>query len=1020
MVAWGLRGTFPMSAFLFASILALSAPLPAAAQEVHAFNVVAADPASAIRAFGVQAGLQILASADDLKGKKFNSVSGNISTEQALTSLLAGTGLDHRYVGDRAVALVSQNATGDTPPPARVSGSVARSAADPSGDSVLIAQVDEKPKAKASDKDQQTVKNAEKAAEKPAQLEEVVVTGSRIPLLGGQGPQDVKIYTREQIDQSGQTSIADFVNTLPDVSIAFTESGQQIAYGITTVTLHGLPLGTTLVLINGRRVETSGAAGTNAVDAFDLNSIPLAAVERIEVLSEGSSAVYGSDAIAGVVNIVLKSNFSGLEVNAKYGGATGTDEWDTSLAWGERWGDVAAISLLGTFQDRSELLGLDRSITSNNNYTPFGGPNSQATSCNPGNIFTLDGSNLPGTQSPFAGVAPNAQGNPAQTGFKGTPGVLNQCSTGGYNSYIPATRREGMLAQASYSVSPNVELFTELLFSDVLETLQSAPPALVGFPAFDFSEFTAPASNPYNPFGETVGISLLLTELGATQSTLETRFFRPLVGVRGHFLENWEWETAAWDSEDWSEFRSTNTPNSTAIQNALNSTNPATALNPFVAGAHGSPQFLQSLVFEENQNFVGQTLSANAFLRGRIFKLPAGPVRVVLGGEYERDRLYWNNLNNLTFGAPGSADFQRRHYASFVEAQIPILASGARPEGADTLLAATLAGRYDRYDEFGGKATPQAGIEWRPVDSLLIRGTYGRSFKAPSLYDLYSPVASFQTFVVDPRLNNATEFITENLGGNPNVKPENGVSRTLGFVYSGKAIPDLRFSVTYWSLLLHDAINLLTVQTIVANENLFPNLVVRAPGQNGEPGPITEVNPTYINFGDYDVRGLDYQLSYRYRTAIGDWLPSLSATQTYHYTQALTPNTAPIEVVGEAQDTGNFSPRWKGMAAISWSWKEYLASVNARYIGQYLDYQDFPTTRMLGNEWFFDSSFRYQISGAQHSPYAPRNFYVQIGGVNVLNKLPRYSNFAFGTIGYDPAESDIRGRFIYAQIGARF
>jgi len=182
-------------------------------------------------------------------------------------------------------------------------------------------------------------KQDEQAKRKPIQLEEVVVTGSRIPTHVNEGAQEVKIYTREKIEQSGRSTVADFLNTLPAASVSITESsiGTQPNYGVTTVQLHGLPVGTTLVLINGRRLETSGSSQAGTAAFFDLNNIPLAAVDRVEVVSEGSSAIYGSDAIAGVVNIILKRNFDGFETNLKYGGASGTDETNASLAWGRRY-----------------------------------------------------------------------------------------------------------------------------------------------------------------------------------------------------------------------------------------------------------------------------------------------------------------------------------------------------------------------------------------------------------------------------------------------------------------------------------------------------------------------------------------------------------------------------------------------------------------------------------------------------------------------------------------------------------
>lgn len=207
---------------------------------------------------------------------------------------------------------------------------------------------------------------AKKNEAKPAALEEVIVTGSRIPLPPDEGARDVKIYTRHDIDQSGTTTVSEFLNTLPDASLAINENGTQTLAGTTTVQLHGLPLGTTLLLLDGRRVNTSGATQPYHVSYFDLNTIPLTAVDRVELLSQGSSAVYGSDAIAGVVNVVLKKGFDGFEANTKYGSADEHHEVGADLAWGRRW-DAGSVGVIGTYLTRTELPRYDRALTNDNN-----------------------------------------------------------------------------------------------------------------------------------------------------------------------------------------------------------------------------------------------------------------------------------------------------------------------------------------------------------------------------------------------------------------------------------------------------------------------------------------------------------------------------------------------------------------------------------------------------------------------------------------------------------------------------
>ena len=962
----------------------LIAPPIRADEAKTTFNIPAQDLSTALREFARQSSREILFSSEVAQGKKTKGVKGDLTADAALTKLLAGTGL-----------VVAKSANGTT----LVTTPDAKEASGKSGPPIAPSGATNNP--------QQGSRTNEAGPGRTALLEEVLVTGSRIPLTTLEGPQAINAYTKEQIDRSGQTTLGGFLNSLPDVPVSVNENAFQTFAGGTTLQLHGLPLGTTLVLLNGRRVETSGAeAGFNF---FDLNNIPLAAVERIEVLGAGSSAIYGSDAIAGVVNIILKQNFSGLEASAKYGSANRTDESNASVAFGRKW-DRGSVSLVGSFQTRSDLEGFERSITGNNNYTQFGGIDARASGCNPGNVRTLDGSNLPGVGAPNAAVPVGFTGTPTQQEFAGTAGVTNKCSNTGYYSYIPEARRAGLLATADYKVTSGFTLFTEQLYSHSQQVTGAPPPGLSG---------TVSASNPFNPFGEAVHVSSRFTTLGRTFATLNTDFLRSLVGAKGELPNDWHWEIAAWDAQDSSHYSISNTTYNSggAIRAALSSSDPATALNPFVDGAQGSQALLNSFVYDEKNKYLGQTLAANAFIRGPIVKTPAGPIDLVLGSEYNRDKLYTDLINLVPFYPPNTATtFRRSSYAAFGEVRIPILANHAN-SGAGPILAVNVAGRYDHYSDFGNKTTPQFGAEWRPLETLLIRGTYSEAFKAPSLNDLHSTSSVFQTQVVDPLSNNQVENINATYGGNPNLHPETGNSRTLGVAYLSKRIPNLQASVSQWTINENGSIQGLDVQTIVNNESLFPGVVIRAPGQNGQAGPITQVNATTVNFGATQVSGVDFHVAYKFETSIGNWEGSLSATDTYHYTAALQPATPATNRAGIANDDGNWAPRWKGTVALGWQSGSYSVAILGRYVGRYVDYD---TTSEIGNFWLYDTNLRYSLGNV----VAPsngwlRSLYIEAGGVNLFNTLPQYSNYNFGGVGYDVAEGDIRGRFLYARIGVK-
>ena len=400
---------------------------------------------------------------------------------------------------------------------------------------------------------------------------EITVTGSRLTRARGSGAQEVGVYTREQIERSGRGTVSDFLNTLSAVSVASSGSASQSFSGITTVQLRGLPIGTTLVLINGRRVEQSGSSmQAGGAPLFDLNNIPVSLVERIEVVSQGGSAIYGSDAIAGVVNIILRSDFDGFEANARYGSADDTNESSADVALGKRW-SRGAVSLVGNFMERNPYRGVDRALTANADYRRFGATDLNVYTCERANLFFPSGFSFNG-QPPvqYAAVPIGLSGTPTAASFASTAGTLNRCSPYGYSNLIPATERKGVMAAGNYQLFSSVELFLEQIYSKTFQSHRLGQVTLAGTPVSQ--TYTVPASNPFNPFGVTVGISGMLTGLNR-RADLDTEFVRSLVGAKGALNKDWNWELTAGVSQDKS--RSTNVDLvgiPSAIPTALNST----------------------------------------------------------------------------------------------------------------------------------------------------------------------------------------------------------------------------------------------------------------------------------------------------------------------------------------------------------------------------------------------------------------------------------------------------------------
>jgi iron complex outermembrane receptor protein len=980
-------------------------------QKTHV-NVPAGDLTAGLELLAKQSGAEFVYSADQLKGLRTHGVAGELSAKDAVTKLLDGTKLQVRMDATGAMLIAPPTASATAQASAAPGDNTTQEGKSKSSGNFLLAQSIPGQGSGDVSVGPEDHQSSERKPKEP--LEQVVVTGSRIPTVEGRQALPLMSYSKEDIEQSGQTTITDFLNTLPDVSISNVESGlSDLTVGKTTVQLHGLPVGTTLVLLNGYRLETSSEG------YFDLGNIPASAVERIEILPVGASAIYGADALGGAVNIILRKDLNGFEVNGNLGHAANENDGGGNLSWGKNWGQ-GSVSLIGTFQDRGKLLGSDRTLTSTTQF-PANAPTFiyLTDACAPGNVYSLTGANLPGLSSSQAGIPAGISGTPTLAQFVATAGKLNRCSTDYTEDLIPFARREGALLSAHNEFSEAIDLFTEVILTH--EELEA--PQLFGINA---SHATLSATNPYNPFGETVGVSFAdpSSLVGYSESAT---MFQPRVGVRGSLYSDWHYEATAYLSRD--RFQA-DVPNGNggAIQAALSSSDPATALNPFTTGTPGPTQLLSSLIAPGvHEGFDSRLVDAQVVLRGPLFQLPAGPLETVLGSEYGHETQETQVLDN---GVPlGSLlNLHRTTYAAFMEGRVPLLADTSALSRLSDRLTLTVAGRYDHSDDFGGKATWQSGLLWRPTEAISVNASYGVSYKAPTLSELGGGVAyTTNAYTVsDPlRGGQTVNPLVEN-GSNANLKPETGNSRTVGLLYAPQTQHGLRASLTYFDIKISDYIGQPSVPTIVNNQSFYPGLIVRAPPtaedlQLGYPGIITQINQIYVNFGDLDVAGLDADLRYGIGTALGEITPSLAIANIDKWQSALIPGAAPVSGVSQAIGyTGiGWAPRWKGVAAMAWKSGSLSANLAGRYTGRYRDYQDFaPNSNELGNFWLFDLNIRYDLGKTLISGNSPlESAYVALGAVNLFDRAPRFS---YDFVPYDPTQYDIRGRFVYTQFGIRW
>jgi|HubBroStandDraft_4_1064222.scaffolds.fasta_scaffold00601_8 iron complex outermembrane receptor protein len=994
-------------------------------------NIPAQALGPALQVLAKERNFQVVYVSEEVNNLRTHGAVGEFTPEEALKQLLTGTGMTFRYLDENTVTIVRVSSTStsldtapasaDANPAASTPGELQKEAKNDSSQRFLLAQT-----AQAQAQEDTSVGERERKKDGPfpknktAELEQVVVTGSRIPTAIGQQVEPVLTYTKEDIERSGQTNLADFLNTLPDVSVSSSDNNSPglLGEGQRTVQLHGLPVGTTLVLLNGYRLPISNSG------FFDLSNIPVAAIERIEVLPVGASSIYGADALAGAVNIILRQNFNGLEADGKFDHAAGLNGTNADIALGRSW-DKASVSLIGTYQEAGELLGSDRpQIVSTHFLGAVPGVFPLDDTCTPGNVYSLNGQNLPGLSSPQAGIPAGITGAPTIQQFAATSGKLNYCNYYSTTALVVPYQREGALFSAHYSFSEELDLFTEILASQ--ETGVKAPlgPLIAAYGG-SYGGTTLGANNPYNPFGETVGVSFYSpgASLGYDESE---NLIQPLVGIRGAVFGSWHYEATAYFSHN--RFESNISSGiSSSLQEALNSSDPATALNPFTTGSPGTPQLLQSLSQVAARN-VQHNVSSNEIvetqivLRGSLFRVPAGPIQTVVGSEYSHE-----SQDVEEAGVPSFSP-RRDTYAAFTEARIPLLAD-TRPSQNSDRLAMTLAGRYDHSSDFGGKATGQGGLLWRPVEALSFSGTYGISYQAPQLQEIggaagIEGTGNFGWF--DPFRGNEPVVTTLTFGPNPKLKPETGDSRTLSVAYSSRTLHGLEASLSYFGINISDYIALPNIQTMIDNPTLYPGGVIRSPTtpqdqQLGFLGPITQINDIFFNFGALHVAGFDAFVRYAIDTRFGEFKPSLAIANIFRWQSALVPGSPSMSYLSQATISGvGWAPRWKGSAGIGWMHGPLSASLAGRYVGRYKDYQDFvPNSNELGNFWIFDSNFRYEVGNALAGGNAwLGGTYVAVGAVNLFDRAPQPSYYA--GLGYDPSQYDIRGRVIYVQAGGKW
>ena len=882
-------------------------------------------------------------------------------------------------------------------------------------------------------------------AQTPQKVEKVEITGSNIKRTDIETVAPIDVITREQIERSGQPTIAEVLRNVPaNTGNSYSESfSNSFAPGASGISLRGLGQKATLVLINGRRTAGYGFA-QNLQDTFvDLNSIPSSAVERIEILKDGASAIYGSDALAGVVNVILRKDYKGLEFSAGGGVAAGKGDYRFSATGG--FGDLGRdkYSVLGVFdyykRDMVMLNDTDfgktrdlRGIGGGRNYQSLTGLGTWQQFTNAGaatqnfravdNCAASGGRVMTGPQAVAAGLI-NLSGNQSAAtlaALNARAAASNTFCTYDVNGAItalPGTERFGFLGRGTVELSPTLQGYGEVGLSQVKsKQIFTAPffnttaltPTSVGLRPFAYTVNFAPgvAGNPFNSLARYSGS---LNDMGTRNSEIKSESYRLLAGLK-YTIGPFDGDSAIGWSRNQVDNANSNRLTLAGVSSAFGI---STAPQPPVPTATSSTYNLnnsslnsQAVRDSIRANFNRKSTSELKFIDTRMStefgQLPGGPIGLAVGAEYRSENL--NDVpaliaqQGLILGQGITAtNGSRNSFAIFAEAGLPILKT----------LEAQLAVRSDHYSDYGSSTVPKIGLKWKPIPQFVLRANWGEGFRAPTLPEISPSVATFFTQVNDPITNQNGVNISGIYAGNPNLKAETTKSTTIGAVF--EPTRDLNMSVNWYNIEWKDQIGSFGFQTLVNGNGIIDGVqrgtVVRDPVTNN----IVTVSTNFTNLSKVTTSGLDFDAVYRMNTTYGRLAFDMGGSYIEKYT---------VDGGDYAGNNGYGAsfPRIRGFARVNWDRGPWSAAATVNYIHSY--YQQ----ALAGSYFSTANDPRYQ-TGIYGEKIGSRTTLDVYGGyefnnklkinasvINVADSKPPYDPGASSTYLYDFTQYDVRGR----------
>ena len=987
------------------------------------FDIPAQPLATGLVQFSKQARVQVVTSSVQLQEQQTPGVRGLLPIHRALDALLEETGLGFSLVGENTIAITAgahSAAEGQTIQGEAAIGRSAVSLPSSPSNSSADASLDES--------------DSSEAARTASQTPEILVTGSKVLNMDlkrtEDDPQPYVILDRRDIERSPASNIEDFLKTrLPmnTVGITNAQTSTAIAGNASRINLRGLGSNQTLILVDGRPLASLPLGSTPQQP--NLHGIPLGAVERIEVLPATASGIYGGGATGGVINVVLRRNYDGMELTASYGNTFDSRSEITQVDFSAGFdleGGKSNILLSGSYADAAELVTRDRELDERGRAAIMAtNPGFFVGAANPPlgtmpNLRSVNGSPLfgPGTSN-ITSVPGGYVGGGGRAALQPNAGVYNlglansaQVGGGGDNGLLNGPTIKSLAATLRRRFGSRLDAFVEASASEVAGSSQTTLAS---------STFTISPAAPTNPFGQAIRVTVPVPQAdGILRSASETR--RVAGGLIADLKRGWRGEA----DYTWNQARTEySLPGPLLPTAAIAVSNGAldvlrdVNLFPVDFTAHLGPP-VRVTPFE--------TVLEDAAIRvsGPIASLPADPVTVSILLE-ARDEEFSDGYQffspTQTFYFPRKS---QRTNSAYLEARVPIVSERNRTTGVQEL-ALQLAGRWDDYTIEGAtnsvnilapivasivrsksedsSVNPTVGLQYRPVQAVMFRGSYSTGFLPPAANQLVSaaPQTAGPGTLIDPLRGNSTPSnVQTTSGGNPNLSPEDSRSWSAGVVFAPRWIPGIRLSLDYVRIDKEDEIRSLFAQQIIDNEGILPSRIVRAPAPGGDPfgvGPIVAVDATALNLARTQVEAYDAALTYRVTTAAaGDFELSALATWQTHYKTQVLPTAAFVENVGV---TSAFPLKFKANAGLMWDSRGFTIGWSANYFDSYLVAD--PTaasaqvvflnqgSRRVSSQIYHDAfvSYRFPDVGQEGSQLL-QGLEVQLGVQNVLDKSPPF------------------------------